>query len=283
MTDADIIAHSAPFVRRKGRLRVFVAPTATISFGVRDDYRQLCQIGYGSDGSIRVAWPYVAVKEGIVSEIAMPGDGTSHNVELHERGRFTSQLVKFSHHTSGRAQFSLTGKVRSEVGRQSFRLDGPIGRVFELTIVFPAAFKPLPRLKKDRLYVNFTGKTEFPDALQIRGEWRRKSETVAAAHSRSGSIGPATMRLHKPTGELAPVAFLSPPLECSIKDHLMFVTCHPISLPSGVDKPGIIFMGAFEPHEGAAPSAETVRFLTAMFPTTSTEEVRRAVGTIDLS
>jgi len=283
VTEADILAHSEQFVRRKGRLKVFVAPTATFLFGVDGEYRQLCQVGYGADGSIRVAWPYVAVKEGIVSEVMMPGDGQPHRIKLQERGRFTSQLVKFSHHVSGRAHFSLTGKVQSDVGRQSFRLDGPIGRVFELTITFPEAFKPLPRLKRDRLYVNFTGKVPFPDALQIRGEWRRKSETVTSAHSRAGSVGPATMRLHKPTGEVAPVAFLSPPLECAVKDHMLLITCHPVELPGGADKPGIIFMGAFDQHEGPAPSVTTARFLTAMFPTSSTEEVRSAVGTIDLS
>ena len=157
------------------------------------------------------------------------------------------------------------------------------GRIFELTTINPLAFKPLTRLKHNRLYVNFTGKDIFPDALQIRGEWRRKEELIQAGHVKRASIGPATMRLHKPSGELAPVFFVAPPLDSPIRDHLLMVTCHPAAIPTGASKPGIIFMGAFDPHVGAPPSASVARFLTAMFPTTSTEEVRRAVGTIDLT
>lgn len=287
ITDAEIIRHDLAFLRQKGRLKVFAAATATISFSVEGDHRQICQVGFNSDGSIRVAWPYIAVDQGIVSRCEIPPDGKSHTVEMQDQGKFTSQLVKFSHHVSGRAHFNLSGKTTSEVKRQSFPLTGPIGRVFELTATFPAKFKELSRLKRDRVYINFTGHTHFPEAIQIRGEWRRKTDTVANSWPKNSQVGPVTMRRHKATGETAPAAFFAPPLGCSLQTHLLWLTCHPAPLPNGATRPGIVFIGGFDEHEstsrGTSVPGQLNRFLSAMFPTSSSDEVRRAVGSIDLT
>jgi|GEM_PF-2426929 len=287
ITEGEIIKHDSAFVRQKGRLRLFVASTTTISFSAEGEHRQICQVGFNSDGSIRIAWPYLAVQQGIVSRCEIPADGQSHTVELREQGKFTSQLVKFSHHTTGQAHFNLSGRTTNEIRRDSFPLTGPIGRIFELTATIPRGFKELTRLKRDRLYVDFTGKNGFPNAVQIRGEWRRKADTVANTWPKRGSVGPVTMRRHRATGEIAPVAFIAPPLACPIQTHLLWLTCHPAPLPNGATRSGIIFIGGFDGHESTARSASTPvhlnRFLSAMFPTSSSEDVQRAVGSIDLT
>ena len=238
-----------------------------------------------SDGSIRIQWPYLAVRQGIVAEAEAP-TGPNGTVHLRERGKFTSQLVKFVHHVSGEAHFSLTGKVRTEVGRQSFRLDGPIGRIFELSVFYPAEFKALERLKPDRVYINFEGESDFPQAFQIRGEWRRKASVVANTLPRGVPIGPLTRWKHRESRETAPVAFLAPPLTCPIQDFVLCITCSPAPLPKGSRRSGLVLMGAFDEHEQSARMAakpiELTRFLAAMYPTDSPEDIVRAVGSIDL-
>lgn len=287
MTDAEIILHNEAYVRRKGRLKLFASSAATVTFSVGENHRQICQIGFIADGSIRVAWPYLAVEQGIVSECEIPPDGKSHRVEMRREGRFTSQLVKFSHHRSGRAHFGLTGKTTNEIGRQSFPLTGPIGRIFELTATLPVGFKPLTRLKRDRVYVNFTGKDAFPDAIQVRAEWRRKADTVTNTVPKRGAVGPVTLRRHRASGEVAPVAFFSPPLDCPLREHLLLISCHRVPKPRGANRSGVVFMGGFDEHESTSRVAPVPvhlhRFLAAMFPTSSSEDVRAAIGTIDLS
>ena len=125
--------HNGQFIRQRGRLKVFSAGDATIAVRSGEYVHQICQIGFSLDGSIRVQWPYLAVGQGILAAVPIPEGGGSVTLELTELGRFTSQLVKFSHHTSGAAHFSKTKYTSNEVRRRTFRLDTTIGRIFELS------------------------------------------------------------------------------------------------------------------------------------------------------
>lgn len=62
-------------------------------------------------------------------------------VNLEPGGKVTSHLVKYSHHSSGLALFSQTGKVRSEIRRQSVALDRQEGHLFSVLINGLQAFK----------------------------------------------------------------------------------------------------------------------------------------------
>jgi hypothetical protein len=130
-------------------------------------------MGFTSDGSYYCTWPYLAVTRGIVAEISFqpPRSDGFFSVSLTERGRFTEQHVKYSHHRSGFAQFSLTGRARNDVRRRSFRLDGPRGRLIIFRCNRPEAFKLLTRLKPKRLYLTAVLSDQPPEAFAIKGEW----------------------------------------------------------------------------------------------------------------
>ena len=113
IADADIAEHNSQFLRSRGRLRVFCAPDATILVRGGGEVRQVCQIGYSSDGSVRVQWPYVRIRQGIVAPVVIPSGSGSMTIDLRATGRFTSQLVKFS----------------SRIWRDAFRPLGRLGRV----------------------------------------------------------------------------------------------------------------------------------------------------------
>jgi hypothetical protein len=176
----NLLEHNRRFLRRKGRLRVYAAADATVGILTRAGYFQLCQIGYARDGSIRVQWPYLAVQQGIVATFELPpeGESSSYTIPMQECGKFTSQLVKYSHHTSGATHFNLTGRTTNEVRRESFPLIGPIGYVFQLEVFYPEGFKTLQRLKPQRLYLVFDCRAVDATAFQVRGEWRRRSSVI---------------------------------------------------------------------------------------------------------
>ena len=70
------------------------------------------QIVFGGDGSLFITFPYSRHRTGILSASAIPATGTRQSqVNLEQGGKVTSHLVKYSHHTDGRAHFSQTGKI----------------------------------------------------------------------------------------------------------------------------------------------------------------------------
>lgn len=282
----DLKAHNLPFLRQRGRLRVYAGVDATIVIRWDGEYRQICQVGYSRDGSIRFQWPYLRIEQGIVAAVSMPGGLTgSTTINLRESGKFTSQLVKLSHHASGEALFSKTGLVHTEIRRQSFPLTGPIGRIFELHVFHPSGFKRLERLKPRRVYLEFGCGYKAPEAVIIRGEWRRK-ESIAEHIMPRGEVGPLTRWMHRITRTIEPVAFFAPPLTNPIQSHTLCIACSPIPLPTGATRPSVVFMGGFENHEvppeRAGEPLLLKDFLVAMFPTASDDEVRKRVGSIDM-
>ena len=81
------------------------------------------QIAWGRDGSLYVTFPYFPHREGILTSFTLPGNGRRETVlNLEEGGKVASHDVKYSHHPSGQANFSKTGKVITEIKRQAVPL-----------------------------------------------------------------------------------------------------------------------------------------------------------------
>jgi hypothetical protein len=284
---SEIIAHNEQFLRQKGRLRLFAAPAATIVFASGNGISQLCQIGFAKDGSFRVEWPYLAIQEGMIADVSFVGQAPAKiTMNLTEKGRFTSQLVKFSHHTSGLALFSLTGRARSEVRRQSINLCGPIGRLFHLTAATPMAFKPLTRLKPRRAYLVFAVPKIDVSCLEVSGEWRRKADVVANAEGK-GNVGPVGRIRDRRTGENRTCIFYGAPIESPVAKHIVMISGVPVAPPDGVTEPSVIFIGGHDPHEvregQARNEASSKGALAALYPTHGSEDMKRRVGSIDLN
>jgi len=281
----EIVAHNRWFVRQNGRLRVYVAAQATVIVGAGDgNWFKLCQMGFSKDGSFHLTWPYLSSSQGIVAEVELPPDAPDGTpIALTERGRFTSQRVKYSHHRSGIAQFSLSGRVRNEVRRQSFPLNGPIGHIFGLQCHNPAGFSPLDRLKAGRLYVTLVAQGGVPNGISLRGTWHRKELVRANLRGRSDQ-GPVATFLHQPSGESGRMTFWSPPLDSPLRNHLLgLFEGQPIT-SLATDEPGIVLLGGFDPHE-IPPNVEAKllrKGLAALYPARGSVELRRRVGTIDL-
>jgi hypothetical protein len=268
----DLVAHNnARFLRQTGNLRMYLGDAATVVAEIGGALRQLCLLGFMSDGSIFVYWAYLPIESGVLDEVTFPPGRLSGSVKikLSERRYFASQKVKYSHHASGEAHFNLSGREPVRVRRPAFPLTGPIGRVFELNVHFPLAFKPLESLKAGRVYLPFRIPAEEVPALRIRGEWRRKRD-IQAHIVGDGSSGPMARYQRLSSGEQGRMFFFGPSLSCPLREHVLCVIGEVVPLPKGVTEPGVIFMGGYEPHEvmaGDDPDEPRIRgALVAIYP-----------------
>lgn len=287
LTPAALEQHNERFLRQHGRLRVFAAGEATVLLGMGNNWHQLCQMGFARDGSFHIAWPYLPVHDGIVAEVTFPKHGSPGPVTLNltEKGRFTSQLVKFSHHTSGIAQFSLTGGARGDVRRTSFRLNGPLGHLFQIQCQQPTAFKALSRLKSKRLYLAFYAPNLGEADFLLAGDWTRKRAILENTVG-PGNVGPLALHKNRHTGAQGPMFFWSPPLESPLEPHMLAIVGGAVPRPQGAVEPGIVLLGGFDEHEvqpGEDRQSRVRAGLVAMYPVKSSDELRQRLGSIDIN
>jgi len=268
----DVVAHNnSRFLRQTGKLRLYLADAATVVAEIAGEFRQICLLGFMTDGSIFVYWPYLHVQDGVLDVIEFPPPNRDGSVTLRlgERRQFASQKVKYSHHASGEAHFNLSGRVPTVVKRPAFPLAGPIGRVFELSAFFPQSFKRLGNLKGKRLYLPFQIPDASVSALRVRAEWRRKGDIIRSVQGR-GTVGPLAPYARRSTGERGRMFFFGPPLKCPIRDHVLCVIGEVVALPTGVGEPGVVFMGGYDLHEATPPEdPEKVKIrgaLVAIYP-----------------
>lgn len=156
--------------------------------------------------------------------------------------------VKFSHHSLGEVRFSKTGHRITTPIRQSFSLDGPIGRVFDLSLFDLAGFAEFSTTKKNTAYLGFN----FPygaDGIVLRAQWWRKAGIVANIHPSGGMVGPATTAVHRRTGIEEAIYFFGPPSDRPNQDHVLVITSARVELAKGADRPSMVFLGGWDPHE----------------------------------
>ena len=280
---ADMVRGNDPHVRSAGRVRYFAAPRATVIAGTRDELHQLCQIQFDPAGHIFVHFPYLGETPGLLREVERGPIGMR-TVDMTDGGKLVSTHVKFAHKLDGRVHFSQDGKVRTTVVRESVRLDGPLGRIFELTAFHPRGFQPLNQAKKGRVYLPFISPEGLPDALFVYAEWRRTGGIEQSFDRPDGVAGPIAGLLDRRTGIQAPRIFYGPP--SPDPHHLLVVTCLPVEPPQGVSDSGMVLRGGFDPHElppGTPPSDAQLPtgWLSFLYPVKLSGALRERVEDID--
>lgn len=277
------VASNNNLTRQEGRIRFLSAERATVLIGFPERLHQICQVQFAKDGGIFVHFPYFPPSLGILSETKAPPVGMkSVTYELTELGKFTSELVKFSHHPDGEVHFSQDGKVRTAIRRTSFPLDGPIGQIFQLNAYWPSGFAELTRVDKKRGYLTFLFRDRLPTAIRVVAEWRRKKEI--SDNVEGVPPGPRTEILKKSTGESFQAFFFGPPTGFPIQDHVLVVSAGVTVHPKNVDSTTMVFVGGLDLHEVAAPGipAAPSGSLVFLYPSKAKASVIKQIGSIDL-
>lgn len=281
------MAAVTPEVRAFENLRFFAAETTTLAVGDHTSEHKIVQLKFSKrDGSVFVSFPYLEAGSGILSEAKFtsppPGRVTA---SFGEAARTTSHLAKFSHHPDGRVLFSQDGRVLSEVRRQSFPLDGPIGHVFQLHAYEPRAFARLDDQRKtDRLYLRNVFTDDLPRAISVHAEWRRKKDVVATISPPGRPSGPRSDIIQRSTGAEFTAFFLGQPTGFPLQDHLLMLSVSAAPVLPERSSPGLIFLGGYDPHEqlSGAPPVQHTGCLIAFYPATGLEQLAERCKSVDL-
>jgi hypothetical protein len=275
---------------QSGGLIYFKTDTVMVSLQTPSEARKLLHLRFGRDGSIYAQFPYFERTHGVLKELIFPdGRAFPRDVDYGQEASVTSHLVKYAHHVDGEAHFSQDGKVVTKVRRRAFRLDGPIGHLFQMTAVDLNGFERLePKDEKARRASISFHYDRLPSAVSIVADWKRRREFEAVVErSGGGPAGPVLRLVDKPDAEEGGIdhVLLSPPLHGRVSNHLLVLRCLPAGPVPGVHSPTIIFMGGWDHHEVKDRSQKVFHSgaLFCMYPVDSEELIRSGLESVDFN
>jgi hypothetical protein len=241
---------------------------------------KVMQIVFAKDGSFFVTVPYFKHTRGLLAEVTVEGPpGAQTVMNLADKGKVASRLVKYSHHTDGEAHFSQDGKVKTVVRRQSVPLAEQQGHIF--TVIFQGlrGFEGVSAAKETamsakRATLTFAIKDRFPKAVRIIGRWYWIEDLPI--EPRPPVIGPQLQAVD-PDGLVYNAVIVGNPHD---KKHVLVLTCIPQhSISPARDL--MMFMGGFDPSSRITKSKHPTRFLAFLYPADDYEELKRRLGSID--
>lgn len=250
---------------------------------------QIFQIITGRDGSIYITFPYYKYSKGLVSLVRIPKNSKfPRNISLIDygsRGKVTSHLVKVSHHLSGQANFSLTGKIFTILKKSSIELSKDSGHLFTVQFQGLKDFKELTTLKKNYLYRKFIVKDKKYEAFKIVGFWYSKSEFK----NRLNDIDYEKLIKHNydaikfksKMGHKGTMFIIRSDIEAT-KDYWLCLYCVPLEKIDKNNYSTLTFLGGFDKREIANNLNLDTHFIGMIYPAKSYEELKEKIGSIDI-
>lgn len=279
------LAGNRRWERQEGQLRYFAAKEAmTTVIGPLAHHEAFLVTFSKKDGSIVVIPRLAGQEEGLVSRLRRPSSPGSSTVSYSERGRVTRHQVKYSHHLSGRAHFSLTGHTTNEVGKTSSRLDADDVRLFQFDAFWFSGLALLDNPKQARPYLPFAFSSGTPNGITIIGHWVRKAWVTGRLNDPNGVTGPSTEVMNRKTGAKSTVFFLGPPPGYPLDDRVLMLEAAAATVPSGIEEGTVIMFGGLEDTANPDPDTEPgfSDHLMLMYPAMATEELLSRIGSIDI-
>lgn len=236
------------------------------------------------DGSIFINFPYYRHTTGIVSQVSWPAKQPTATLSLEPGGKVTSHLVKYSHHTDGRAHFSQDSKVRTLVKKEAVQLDDIEGHFFTLHVQGISNFDEVARRdfgtppNSRRHPVNFSFTRTAPDAVKFVARihttrWLKK-------HSAEGQLQPVA-QLVGPDGNSVRGFICSTPLGNPGQDRCLVISCEAWPRLDVSCDSLLLFVGGFDSGANMDNPAQSVSFLAMSYPAKNFEDLRRRLGSID--
>ena len=224
------------------------------------------QVLFRRDGSLFVSFPYFRHRVGILSSSAIAGDGECQSqISLGHGGKVTSHRVKYSHHPSGEAHFSQDGKIRTEIRRQSSRLDTLNGHMFSLLVQGLGSLETAhptkdTRTSPKRTLIDFHIDPKS-EAIRFVGRWYDvNSLRVSTPES---SVGPTIPIVDSGGNRTEGILLASPHPKLR---HVLVVSC--LSMPSlGPDPEIFLFYGGFDHGETMTDAHKEAGFLCVSLST----------------
>jgi hypothetical protein len=254
------------------------------------DVRKIINIVFSKrDGSLFTNFPYFAHSAGRLCIATFEADQTSRSISFDQEGKCTSHLVKYTHHRSGEALFSQTGKVNNKntIRRASVPLDSVRGHIFTVYAQgmshFMEANTPndLADHTKKRANITFDVGNQMPETIKLVAQVYQASLLAGMIiGDPPDRIGPR-LPLRMGNGDLICGFGIGNPH--NMRDQtLLCITCQ--SMPRLLDRTpqgAMLFIGGFDPPEQATASDRRTSFLAFSYPTDNFDEIRQRLGSID--
>jgi hypothetical protein len=266
-------------------VNVYCADRYVIAANINGINHKIFQIAFSpSDASIYVTFPYLKGCLGRLGVVNLPrGQRTCKKLTVGHDFPVTSHLVKYSHHPSGQAHFSLTGKVKTSIKKQSVPLLAASGHIFTANFQGIHFFKELEANKKatnKRGIVNFA--FDNKEISSIKFVCHIYSEQELGKRVSHNLKSPWTL-VCLPSGEKCIGVPLATPVHSDGQRRFLFLAAQATE-PSltGIEK-GISFMGGFD-QESTVFNHELQTTFLMMFVHNSGdfEDLALKFGTIDL-
>jgi hypothetical protein len=268
---------------KEGQVRLYRAPRAVVVVGSLAARFQILDVMFSKDGSLMVLFPHLDLAPGIVSHAKIPAV-PPFTVHLEPAGRVTGHVVKYSHHQSGKAHFSLSAKTTSEVGRASIPLSEENVLIFRVHVYFPNGFAEWKADKqaKDRVYFPTLFNPNLPTAITIQASWRRKQFLVDRLDRKEGELGPIAKVFDKTENRLSQLFLLGQPQDSPYPDHVLAIEVVETKPLAAISSPSLIFIGGLDaPAPDAKPGDPSDACLIAWYPLNNAVEKAAQIGTID--
>lgn len=251
---------------------------------------KLLQILFGKkDGSLYVSFPYFHNSRGIVSIVTVAaGPQQQSRVSLVPGGKVTSHLVKYSHHLSGLAQFSLTGHVQSLVRKQAVPLADAEGHLFTAYIQGLSGFKEagskaVARVaKRNRAELVILMTDPRPEAVKVLARFYNLSDLPSKLGSIPVSKAGAEVNFKTSGGGTFTAYLIAPPQGTPIDHRVLVLTADTTDLMESPGASHLVFIGGFDDPKKARDGGQETSFLALKYPAEDYVKLKQVIGSIDL-
>ena len=248
-------------------IRAYSAARYVIGAHYESTARKLFQIAFGSDSSVYVSFPYFRPGAGTFGEVHL-GSGTGHGESIRVGRSFlgSTHQIKYSHHPSGQAHFSLSGKVRADVKKSSVPLADVDGHLFTFMVQgiphFDAVAEKDKGTKK-RGVVLFGSQSLRPKALKFLGLLYPKSALAGMVHQPDPGVW---MNVVAPDGSSRLGLLLQTPISSPGGPQFLMITSESIPLINAQQEVFYSLLGGFDPPNTALERSSATSFLMFIYP-----------------
>lgn len=268
------------------KIPCFKAEKFTITISTPTErYKILKLIFNRRDGSIFLSFPYFRDSKGIVSIGTVPRGANSIDVNLQNKGKVTSHLVKYSHHPDGTVLFSQDRRIFSKIKKQSKPLRNNPGHIFTIQLQHLNGFemfKQNPNTDKQTSrehILNFHFSNGEPEAIKLLGYWHTKQYVLS---EQNGQITKPSAPIIDKSGKVR-MGFLISSLDSNPSSHSVLMLMAE-AIPKLIQEVGshLTFIGGFDSMNIVDDISRDASFLAFKYPADNFEEVKNAIGSVDI-
>ncbi len=268
------------------KLNIYDANRYVIAANLQKNKVKLFQINFSKkDGSLFLMFPYLKGCPCRIGEIRLQkGIAVFENIRVGDNFPVSSHQVKYAHHTSGQAHFSLTGKVRNEIKTRSVALSETYGHIFTAVFQGLQSFDQLEAHKpatKSRGVVPFPFDAKPVECVKIVGFIYSESELVKRAFF--DKPGSPWFKMISPNGQVKVGIVLNTTITHNgEKRYLLLAASRESRQITNKDR-GIIFTGGFDSEDHVNDySKESSLLMMFVNDSANFAEIAKEFGTIDL-